>query len=563
MLGRFSSTILASAIACAFTTVSHAATVGTFNFDNDQAFTTVTPFTDTSNGISATFSSPDDPAAFVIAPTSFVTLTGNVLGSSATGDTQLDVTFNQTITDASLLFETSDFGTAEPFDLQAYNGSALVGSATATGSVPNGGLFPEGTIAFNGAGFNELILSAPLSSTFAIDDLSATAAPEPAALGLAFLGLLAILGASIRRRFRLSTGSIARFTSTAAVCASYAAIAGAATVPALLPLPATSASISPSNGDGNPYGTVFVPKTVPADGVLVPGAVLVSNFNNSLNLQGTGTSIVQIDKYGNQTLFFNNQQPVTGLTAALGIFSDGLVLAGFEPSIDGTPATVRPGGVEIINRKGQLFATLGSSAYIDGPWGMAIHENGQGLASVFISNVLNGTVARLDVFENGNSLSVLKETTIASGLSHRLDPAAFTLGPAGLAYDAAHDVLYVANSADNNIYSIAGAAAATGPTALHIVYSDLTHLHGPLDLVLAPTGHLLVANSDGSNIDPNQPSELVEFTTSGEFVAQYSVDPNNGGAFGLALNYPGFSTFTIAAVDDNQNVVKVWTETVN
>jgi len=53
----------------------------------------------------------------------------------------------------------------------------------------------------------------------------------------------------------------------------------------------TVASTIPSNGDLNPYGVARVPTTT---GSLTKGNILVSNFNNSKNLQGTGTTIVQI-----------------------------------------------------------------------------------------------------------------------------------------------------------------------------------------------------------------------------------------------------------------------------
>jgi hypothetical protein len=72
-----------------------------------------------------------------------------------------------------------------------------------------------------------------------------------------------------------------------------------------------------------------------------------------------------------------------------------------------------------------------------------------------------------------------------------------------------------------------------------------------------------VANSDGSNVDPNQPSEIVEFTTAGQFVSQFSIDVNNGGAFGVALQGIGSLAFRIAAVDDDQNVLRTWTEIVH
>src|SRR5271154_160085 len=55
--------------------------------------------------------------------------------------------------------------------------------------------------------------------------------------------------------------------------------------------PSTLATTVPTNGDVNPYGIVTVPRSV---GALQRGDVLVSNFNNSANLQGTGTTIVQI-----------------------------------------------------------------------------------------------------------------------------------------------------------------------------------------------------------------------------------------------------------------------------
>ncbi len=50
-------------------------------------------------------------------------------------------------------------------------------------------------------------------------------------------------------------------------------------------------STVPANGDENPYGIVNVTKSA---GSLVAGDILISNFNNSGNLQGTGTTIVEL-----------------------------------------------------------------------------------------------------------------------------------------------------------------------------------------------------------------------------------------------------------------------------
>jgi hypothetical protein len=54
-----------------------------------------------------------------------------------------------------------------------------------------------------------------------------------------------------------------------------------------------------------------------------------------------------------------------------------------------------------------------------------------------------------------------------------------------------------------------------------------------------------------------------EFTTAGQFVCQFSIDVNNGGAFGVALQAIGSLAFRIAAVDDDQNVLRTWTEIVH
>ena len=87
----------------------------------------------------------------------------------------------------------------------------------------------------------------------------------------------------------------------------------------------------------------------------------------------------------------------------------------------------------------------------------------------------------------------------------------------------------MASSADNAVYQIPNAATAASTQTASLLFSDFTHLHGPLDIGFLPNGHLLVANSDGSNVDPNQPSELVEYTAAGEFGGQMPIDPQNGG----------------------------------
>jgi hypothetical protein len=324
-----------------------------------------------------------------------------------------------------------------------------------------------------------------------------------------------------------------------------------------------SVSTIPSNGDVNPYGVAFVPKTILAGSGLQPGDILVSNFNDSQNLQGTGTTILRVNSSGAPSTFFTSAK--AGLTAALGVLSNGYVLIGNLPTADGTSATVQPGQLSVLDRNGNFLGTLGTLAVVDGPWGMAVDDlgsAGSGTAHVFVSNVLSGVVSRFDITYTPTALGATA-LTLAVGFNHRFDPAALVLGPSGLVYNATNDTLYVASSSDNAIYQIPTATAPhTAPVSASLFFQDFTHLHGPLDLVILPNGHFMVANSDGSNADPNQPSELVEYNATGQFLAQMPVDPNNGGAFGLAVNNLGWGTIRLGAVDDNTNTLNIWTTVI-
>jgi DNA-binding beta-propeller fold protein YncE len=156
-------------------------------------------------------------------------------------------------------------------------------------------------------------------------------------------------------------------------------------------------------------------------------------------------------------------------------------------------------------------------------------------------------------------LTLQKSTVIATGYQHRGDGSAFAVGPTGLVFDPRADVLYVASTEDNAVYAVQDAIRTGGATGTGaVIYADATHLHGPLGMAMAPNGDLMVANSDVINSDPSQPSEIVEFTEKGEFVKELSVDPAQGGSFGLAVNLSG-RVATFAAVDDNAASLLIWT----
>lgn len=348
-------------------------------------------------------------------------------------------------------------------------------------------------------------------------------------------------------------------TAALALLSLSATVASAQDLTTIFPLLPPTVSTIPSNGDVNPYGVAFVPKTLPAGGGLQPGDILVSNFNNSNNLQGTGSTIVRVNSSGQVSTFYTSSNTRSGLTAALGVLSDGVVLIGNLPTADGTPATVQPGALAVVNRNGQFLGTFGTLSSVDGPWGMALYDTGNGVsgtAHAFVSNVLSGVISRFDITYTAAGIDATV-ITLADGFSHRTDPAALVLGPSGLVYNPTNDTLYVASSSDNAIYEIQTATKATSTVNAIMLFQDFTHLHGPIDLVILPNGHFLVANSDGSNANPNEPSELVEYTPTGQFLGQGPVDPNNGGAFGLATSNLAWGTFRMASVDDNTNTLSI------
>jgi hypothetical protein len=368
---------------------------------------------------------------------------------------------------------------------------------------------------------------------------------------------------------------LSRVLAVTSLCLGLSALASNEDLLSRLPKAPEVASTVPPNGDINPYGVAFVPAGFPAGGILKPGDIVVANFNNKDNLQGTGTTIVKVNEGGAPSVFFHDAG-APGFSTALGVLSKGFVIVGQVPSSNksgvctegsqGQEENVGRGALLVINKNGQLAETLTSQSLLDGPWDLAVEDFGT-TAFVFVSDALSGSVTRLDLQVVGNGdgdgddhVVVERETRLASGYVHRCDPAAFVVGPTGLALDADHDVLYVASTGDNAIFAVPnahGAGADAGRSRGALIVKDDVHMHGPLGLVRTNSGHLVAAQGDAVNFDAKHPSEITEFTAQGHFVREFSVDSAPGSAFGLALVESG-AAFTFAAVDDGMNTLDIW-----
>ena len=154
------------------------------------------------------------------------------------------------------------------------------------------------------------------------------------------------------------------------------------------------ASTVPANGDVNPYGVAVVPQTA---GRLVRGDVLVSNFNSKANLQGTGSTIVEISPDGSARPFARlgtlpSSDPCpggVGLTTGLAVLPGGWVVVGSLPTTkSGTLPAVNPTGCLILLDSQGAPAATWVSQDISGPWDMAIRADSSH-AALFVSNVLS------------------------------------------------------------------------------------------------------------------------------------------------------------------------------
>jgi hypothetical protein len=352
--------------------------------------------------------------------------------------------------------------------------------------------------------------------------------------------------------YRVRIGVLAIYPIAAAALALLPLTAAADNRPFLSKTAVTSTV--PENGDVNPYGVAIVPPGFPSGGTIAPGDVLVSNFNNSDNLQGAGTTIIKytpndgvVSPAGQAFEFFKGSVP--GLTTALGVLKRGFVLVGSVSTTDGKFDTIQAGPLLFLDRSGNVIPPSPFTTKLDGPWDLTIDDEFDH-AKVFVSNVLNGTVTRLDLTITASTITVKAATVIASGYTSKENDAALILGPTGLAYDPQADVLFVASTADNMIFAVPNAGTRTGSSGRGAIIFKNDHLRGPLALVFAPNGDLLTTNGDAVNDDPTQPSEIVEFTTTGRFVRQFNVDAAEGGAFGIDVASVG-DLVRFAFVDDN------------
>jgi hypothetical protein len=77
-------------------------------------------------------------------------------------------------------------------------------------------------------------------------------------------------------------------------------------------------------------------------------------------------------------------------------------------------------------------------------------------------------------------------------------------------------------------------------------------------LIIAPNGNLITANADPATFPPNaDTSEIIELTRGGSLIREFSIDPNAGSAFAIAVAGKGLAN-QFAYVDDFVSNCTIW-----
>jgi hypothetical protein len=339
----------------------------------------------------------------------------------------------------------------------------------------------------------------------------------------------------------------------------------------------TLASTVTKNGDLNPYAVVVAPVSA---GKIQKDDVLVDNFNNITNLQGTGGSIVDYNPTTKQTstlVQLPQKLPQcpggVGLSTAMTMLKTGWIIVGSTPSTDGTTKTKGDGCLLVLDPNGKLVATW-SGPTINDPWGnMAVVDNGSS-ATLFISMagfeipgpdvldpathypviVRKATVLRLELsVPDGKPPVLLSQTVVGDGFAQRADRDNFVFGPTGLALDK-DNTLYVTDGLDNVITAIPDAIGRTASTGTGRVVTQDGLLAWPLAMAWTPEGHLLVCNGKNGQLVEVDPASGKQIYAQWIDSDQAQSPPGNGDLFGIAMTPDGTGFYYVE--DDMNTLVK-------
>lgn len=307
------------------------------------------------------------------------------------------------------------------------------------------------------------------------------------------------------------------------------------------------------NGEQNPYGLDVAKVT---SGKLTAGDLVVCNFNNKANVQGTGSTIIALHPIEENKPRFIAQFP-----ALLGC--DALALA---PNDEIWTSNFSANDNALVSPSGHLDRVMNGHPF-NHPFGEAFasFDGRFGVAAFYVSNAGDGTLVRINI----TASHTFTVQTIAKGFAVNHGAPGSILGPSGLQYDAAHDRLFVVDGANNTV-DVLNRVSSIGQVDVIVKPDGRTFagrckafaknifagapLNGPISSALLPNGNLVIGNT----LDPDGKNLMVEITPTGRLLAVRNVDTGAAGAiFGMvATGHNDFDT-KIYFNDDNANFVEV------
>lgn len=339
----------------------------------------------------------------------------------------------------------------------------------------------------------------------------------------------------------------------------------------------TIGSTSPDTPhDVNPYGLDVAKVT---SGKIDAGDLVVCDFNNPGNVQGTGTEIVTLHPaVGAVPRLFVKDNTLMGCDALVAATTGNIWAAAFK-------ANDNPN----FFSNGTLFTD-----FENGPWDHPFGEtfapplienpshcltgsvHPESCPAFYVSNAGNGTIVRITIILSNPNVRACTPGTctfvfnvIATNFPVNHGKPGSILAPSGLNYQVSGDRLYIVDGTNNTLYAIdnvstvgangitvnANGQSFTGPDAsrAHVIFSG-PPLNGPISSALLFNGNIVLGNT----LDPDGRNLMVEITPSGQAVFVKNVDTGAGGAlFGMVATGTSAADTKLYFNDDNDNTVKV------
>ena len=341
------------------------------------------------------------------------------------------------------------------------------------------------------------------------------------------------------------------------------AVLGSQSVLNTLATEETIGSTSPDTPhDVNPYGLDIAKVTA---GKIAAGDLIVCDFNNPGNVQGTGTEIVTLHpQVGATPQLLVKDHTLMGCNALAAAPTGSIWAAAFK-------ANDNP----IVKSDGTIL-----TAFTNGPWNHPFGEtfapplNQNSVPEFYVSNAGDGSIVRVSVIASQNILQpctlatcTFEFTVIARNFPVNHGKPGSILAPSGLNYQPNGDRLYIVDGTNNALYAIDNVSNVgtdgievngltfSGPDAAsaHVIFSGAP-LNGPISSALLFNGNIVLGNT----LDPDGKNLMVEISPTGSLLAVKNVDTGAAGAlFGMVVTGTSAATTKLYFNDDNDNTVKV------